>query len=361
MGNLSKLVFLPAFTAALIAFGVSPLVIKFAKKIGIVDDPKSHKHEKVIHTYPVPRGGGLAIFIAIATSVLIFLPFDKHLKGILAGALILTIVGILDDKYDLNPYHRLIAQFVAASMPIVAGIGISFITSPVGGILDLSHPQISFDLLGETRSIWVLSDVFALFWIVALMNFINMGAKGIDGQLPGVAAIAAATIAALSLGYSADVTQWPVIILAVITSAAFLGFLPWNIYPQKIMPSFSGSSLAGYFLGILAILSTAKVGTLLVVLAIPLVDTGYTIVRRIASGKSPVWGDRGHLHHKLLDMGLTKKQVVYFYWATTALLGFMALNLNASYKLYTIIGIVVFTGGLLLWLTRIKKPQKQKS
>ncbi len=378
MENFPNHILLAGAVSALVAFTITPLIIKLANKLGVIDDPKHHKHPKVIHTYPVPRGGGLAIFAAIAISALIFLPLDKHLKGILAGALIITIVGILDDKYDLNPYVRLAAQFLAASAPIVAGIGLGFIKIPFlanlitqdsylnsmlvadasRGIIELSQPQISFDLFGDTKSIWILSDVFALLWIVMLMNSINMGAKGVDGQLPGVAAIAAATIAVLSLGYSADVTQWPVIILAVIVSASFLGFLPWNIYPQKIMPSFSGSNLAGYFLGILSILSTAKVGTLLVVLGIPLVDTGYTIVRRIASGKSPVWGDRGHLHHKLLDSGFSKKQVVYFYWLATAALGFAALNLNASYKLYTIIGTIIFIGGLLLWLTYQKKSTK---
>ena len=178
-----------------------------------------------------------------------------------------------------------------------------------------------------------------------------MGAKGIDGQLPGVAAIAAITIAALSLKFSADITQWPVIILAAITAGAFLGFLPWNFYPQKIMPGYSGSILAGYLLAILSILSTTKVGTLMVVLGIPLVDTGYTIVRRIMAGESPVWGDRKHLHHKLLDAGLSKKQVVYLYWASTALLGVLALYLNTSTKFYTIIGVAILIGGLLLWLT----------
>ena len=127
--------------------------------------------------------------------------------------------------------------------------------------------------------------------------------------------------------------------------------MPPHFYPQKIMPGFSGSSLAGYMLAVLAILSTAKVGTLLVALGVPIIDTGYTVIRRVASGKSPVWGDRGHLHHKLLDAGLSKRQISYFYWATTALLGIIALNLNASDKLYTIIGIAIIIGALLLWLT----------
>ncbi|MCL4387030.1 undecaprenyl/decaprenyl-phosphate alpha-N-acetylglucosaminyl 1-phosphate transferase [Patescibacteria group bacterium] len=354
-GNLYFLVFLPAMVSFLTSFLSTPLVIKLAYKIGIIDDPKKNRHPKVIHTYPVPRGGGLSIFFSLVITSLLFLPFDKHLLGILSGALILSVMGLLDDKYNLNPYFRLVIQFMAASIPIAAGIGIAFINSPLGGILDLSNPKINIFFLGEQRSIWILADLFALFWIVALMNFLNMGAKGIDGQLPGVSAIAAATIGALSLKYSADITQWPVTILAVITSGAFLGFLPWNVFPQKIMPSFLGSNLAGYLLGILSILSTAKVGTLMVVLGIPLVDTGYTITRRLLSGKSPVWGDRGHLHHKLLDAGWSKRKISFFYWGVTAILGLIALNLNASYKLYTIVGVFVFVGGALLWLTYRQK------
>lgn len=341
--------------SAILAFVFTYPVIILANKWGIVDDPKKHKHPKVTHTYPVPRGGGLAIFLSIFISVLLFLPLDQHLIGILAGATLLLIIGILDDKYDLNPYLRLAGQFIAAGFPILAGIGIAYTTNPFNGVLDLSHPQISFYLLGQTRNIWVLSDLFALFWIVTLMNFLNIGAKGVDGQLPGVVAIAALTLAVLSLRFSADITEWPVIILALITSGAYLGFLPWNIYPQKIMPSFSGSNLAGYMLGLLSILTTAKIGTLLLVLGIPLIDTTFTMLRRISQGKSPVWGDRGHLHHKLLDVGLPRRSIAPLYWLFTAILGIGALCLNAASKLYTIFGISLLLAGVLLWLTYRQK------
>lgn len=351
MGKFVNTALLAGLSALLISYFSTPVIIKLATKFGIIDDPSKSSHPKVIHTYPVPRGGGIAVFIAVAVSSLVFLPFDKHTIGITLGAFLIAIVGIADDKFNLNPYTRLVMQFLAASVPIAAGVGIAFITNPFNGVLDLSHPQISFHLLGEMRSIWILSDVFALFWIVTLMNFINMGAKGVDGQLPGVVVIAAVTIAILSFKFSADITQWPVTILAVIVASSYLGLLPWNIYPQRIMPSFSGSNLAGYYLGILSILTTAKVGTLFVVLGIPLIDTGYTILRRVLSGKSPVWGDRGHLHHKLLELGLSKKQVAYVYWMSTLILAILALNLNASFKLYTIVGIIIFIGGLLLWLT----------
>ena len=347
----SRLILLPALVAFLITILATPLVIRFAKKYGLVDDPKKHKHPKVIHTYPIPRGGGLALFLGIAIAALVFLPLDKHLIGILAGATIITIMGIADDKYNLNPYLRLTIGFLAAAAPIVAGIGIAFISNPQGGIIDLSQPQVNFFLLGEQRSIWLISDAFALIWIVFMMNMLNMGAKGVDGQLTGVVVIAAVAIAALSLKFSADITQWPVIVLASITAGAFLGFLPWHIYPQKIMPSYGGATLAGFLLAVLSILATTKVGLLIVVLGIPLVDTGYVIIRRIARGRSPVWGDRGHLHHRLLDAGWSKRRVAAFYWLISAGLAALALNLNTADKLYTMVGVAVVTGGLILWLT----------
>lgn len=362
MSNLRNLFLYPWLVAAIVSFLFTPLAIKFAKKIGIIDDPAKNKHPKVIHTYPVPRGGGIPIFIALLLASLIFLPFDKQLIGILVGAIILVVMGVLDDKYNLNPYLRLLICFLAAAAPIASGIGIAFITNPVGGTINLSSPQINFEFLGETHSIWVISDIFAILWITFLMNIVNMGAKGVDGQLSGVTVIAALTIAFLSLRFSADITQWPVIILAAITAGAYLGFLPWHIFPQKIMPGYGGSTLAGYLLAILSILSTTKVGTLIVVLGVPLIDTGYTIIRRILEHKSPVWGDRGHLHHRLLDAGLTKTQVALFYWAITAVLGFLALNLNTTHKIYTMVGIAMLLGGLILWLTyRPKKDKTQKS
>ena len=355
MQPILKLALIPGIIAAFIAFFITPLVIKLAKKFKVIDDPKVNKHIKVIHKYPVPRLGGLATYLAILLPSLIFLPLDKHLIGILIGATLITLIGILDDKYNLNPYLRLFLGLLAALAPIAAGIGISFISNPAGGIIDLSSPQIVFNLLGKERSIWILSDLFGLFWIVFIMNMLNMGAKGIDGQLPGVVVISAITIAAMSLKFSADITQWPVITLAAILAGSYLGFLPWNFYPQKIMPGYGGSTLAGYILAILTILSTAKVGILMVVLGVPLIDTGYVIARRVLSGKSPVWGDRGHLHHRLLDIGWGKRRVAIFYWAITAFLGFIALNLNTTSKLYTMVGITVVLGGVILWLTYRQK------
>lgn len=347
---IETLLILPLLLGAAIAYSLTPVVIKLAWKFELIDDPKKNRHPKVIHTEPTPRAGGLAVFLAVAISSVLLLPMDKHLAGILGGASVLVLMGVLDDRMNLNPYLRLIIQFIAASIPIAAGIGIAYLNTPFG-ILDLSRPRVEFYLLGETRSIWVLSDILALFWIVTLMNFINWGAKGVDGQLSGVVAIAALVIAILSFKFSADITEWPVTILAAILCGASLGFLPWHKYPQKIMPGFSGSNLAGFLLGVLSILTTTKVGTLFLVLGVPLIDSGYTVIRRVSRGKSPVWGDRGHLHHRLLDIGWSKQKVAYFYWAVTGVLGIIALRVNSEWKFYTILGLSLLVRGLILWLT----------
>ena len=251
---------------------------------------KKKKAVNVLHKYPVPRGGGIPIYLGVLITALFFLPRDKHLIGIFLGAGLLLITGIADDVLDLNPYLRLIIGFLAAACVVGAGIGIPFITNPFNGVIKLHQPQISIYLLGKTRTIWLAADLLALVWITWCMNFVNWS-KGIDGQLPGIAAIASLTIGLFSLRFSADIAQWPVIILAFAVAGAYLGFLPWNFHPQKIMPGYGGGALAGYFLAVITILSNTKVGTGIMVLAVPMIDALYTIIRRIKAGRSPVWAD----------------------------------------------------------------------
>src|SRR6266404_4925893 len=127
----------PLLVSVLVSFLATPIVISFAWKLGLIDDPKVNKHPKVLHTKPTPRGGGLAIFISIVVGCIIFLPLDIHLISILVGALLILIIGLLDDKYNLSPYLRLVVQFIAASIPVLTGITVTFITNPTGGIINL--------------------------------------------------------------------------------------------------------------------------------------------------------------------------------------------------------------------------------
>jgi len=332
---LIKLIILPLLTAFLVALISTPLAIKLAWKFGLVDDPTKRKHPAKLHQKTIPRAGVIPLWLALVVGSVIFLPLDRYLLGIFGGVTILLILGILDDKYDLNPYLRLIGCFLAAFLVVVAGIRIFFITNPLGGnILHFNQ---------------ILAILLALLWITFLANITNWSA-GFDGQLPGIVVVAALTIGFLAFRFSADITQWPVTILAAVTAGAFLGFLPYNFYPQKIMPGYGGGTLAGFLLAVLAILSTTKIGTLLVVLGIPFIDAVYSILRRLITGRSPVWGDRGHLHHKLLDeWHWGKRKTALFYWGITACLGILALNLRSLQKFYTIVMLLLIIGILLLW------------
>lgn len=350
--------FIPFLAAFLVSFIATPIVILIFKKKQLLDDPKKHRHSKVVHTYPVPRGGGIPVFLGLLTSLL-FLPADKHLIGILTGAGVALLVGLLDDRFEekIHPLFRLASNFLAAGVVVLAGIGIVAVNNPFGGVIGLDQPQYCMFLLGKTRCLWILADLVALFWIAWTMNFVGWSG-GIEGQLPGIVAIAALTIAGLSLKFSADITQWPVLILALITAGTYLGFLPWNFYPQKIMPGYSGKSLAGFLLAVLSILSTAKIFTLMLVLAIPLIDACFLIVKRTFSGRSPIWGDRQHFHHRLLSLGWSKKKIVLFYWSITAGLGILALNLNSRGKFYTMFMLIILFLSLVLWLNSLNRKQK---
>jgi len=325
---------LPFIYATLAALIISPLVIWFYKKKGWVDDPLKNPHAKKTHKGAIPRGGGLIVFTGIILAVPVFLTADSYLIAILTGALLLTVVGVLDDIYDISPYVRLFTGLVASLIVIGSGIGIAYVSNPFGaGVIDLSHPQIVFDLFGSSHAIWILADLFALIFIMWNMNIINW-ANGVDGQLPGFVTTAAIIIGLLSLNFVDDPTQFNTTALSFIVAGAFFGLLFWNWYPQKIIPGYGAGSLAGYFLSILAILSGAKVATILMVLAIPTADGIFTILRRLRAHKSPFKGDRGHLHHKLIDvLGWSKQQVSIFYWATSLSLGLLSLFVGTTGKI----------------------------
>lgn len=345
------LVLLPFVVALLISLVATATTRKFYTRFNLLDRSTNKDHPKHIHAYPVPRGGGIPIFLAMIITVAVFFRFDQALVGIFLGAAILLVLGIFDDALDLSPYWRLGLGFAVAAIVVMSGIGIDFVSNPLGeGVIRLDSLKLSFEFFGQTRTLSLWADLLAMLWIVWGTNFVNMGAKGLDGQLPGVVVIAAVVMGVLSFRFVNDVTTWPSAFLAFALAGAYAGFLPFNLYPQKIMPGWGGGGLAGYFLAVLAILSGAKVATALIVLGIPLMDVIYAVVRRVKAGRSPVWGDNQHLHHRLLSLGYSKRQVAAGYWLVTAILGAVALSLNSQAKVYTIFLIGVATGGLLLWL-----------
>ncbi len=356
MINFFNLFFIIFFSAT-ISYFFYPPVIKFFTSRHWLENPrlKQKKSGNATATTTVPRGGGLPIFISILASSLIFLPLDKHLWGILLASALALMVGLIDDVRDISPKIRLLTNFLSASIVVASGIGIAYISNPFGGIINLAHPQIHFDLFGP-HSIWLLADILAIFWIMWCMNFVGWSA-GVEGQLPGFVSISAFFIGILALRYSTDATQWPVIILAFIISGAYLGFLPWNFYPQKIMPGYSGKSLAGLLLAVLSILSGAKLATLIFLLAVPMLDAIFVITYRLWHKKPPLMSDGNHLHHQLLKLGWGRRRISLFYWLLSFSLGILSLFLNSQQKFYAFLGItILFFGATLRFFRRNVSP-----
>lgn len=338
---------------------VGPLVISLYRRIGWVDDPKKNLHHKTTHERPVPRGGGLVVAAGIAAVIAWHIPLTPAVLGVIAGAVILLVTGTLDDNYDINPYIRYAINLAAAAIVILSGVGISFVTNPLGsGVLSLDTFVWEFSILGWPITISLLADGFALLWIVWNMNAVNWS-KGLDGQLPGFVSIAAFFIALLSLRFEGDTTQGVVTMLSLAVSGAFAGLLVWNFYPQKMMPGYAGGSLAGFFLAVLAILSGAKIATVLLLIAIPTADAVYTVARRLYRRKSPFWGDRGHLHHRMLDAGWGKRRIAAFYMLATTFFGVLALQLNSTSKLYAFMAAGILVLALILWLRRSITSSRQ--
>lgn len=344
--------------AGILSFTATPAVIYLAKYFNLVDDPHKRYHPAHTHKGIIPRAGGVALFIGVSVATLLLLPLSQISMGILLGALVLVIVGVIDDHHDVNPYIRLLTNGLATMIVVSFGTGIPYITNPItGGVVHLDTWRISFNIFGY-HSIVVWADLFAFLWIMWTMNIIGWSA-GVEGQMPGFVSISALVLGILSLRFTAqDPSQILVTIFAFIVAGAFAGFIPWNFYPQKIMPGYGGKTLAGFLLAILGILSYGKVGTALLVLGIPMIDAVYTLIRRIGKKRSPVLADRGHLHHLLLDIGWSKKKVALFYWGVSAILGALALTVTSQQKVFTLLLVAVGIGGFTLWVAYFSQFSK---
>jgi UDP-GlcNAc:undecaprenyl-phosphate/decaprenyl-phosphate GlcNAc-1-phosphate transferase len=357
---INSLLYLPFIFAFCISLVVTPIIVILGKRLKIIDDPALHLHPKVVHTHAVPRGGGIAIFIALAVGAMTFLPIsDQRVWGVLLGAAILAVVGFLDDRFEekISPYVRLGINILVALLVVGSGISVPYVNNPLGGVINLSQPQICF-VLGTTHCIWLLADLIAVIWLVAMQNIVGWS-SGVDGQLPGFVTVAAATMGIISLKFGTDLNQIPAVALAGITSGSFLGFLPWNWFPQKIMPGYGGKSLAGFLLGVLAIISGAKVGAMILVLGIPMIDAFMVVMKRIREGRSPVWGGKEHLHHLLLARGWGKRRIAIFYWLVSIFLAILALKLNSGSKYFTMAAVALIAGGTILWLQNWSIYSKQ--
>ncbi len=351
MNNIVSYIIGPISTAFLTTVVTVPLLLPILKKYKLVDDPASRQHPAIIHNKPVPRGGGIPLFIGALVAGLIFLPLNGIVIAVYLASFLSLAVGVLDDKYDISPYIRFAVNILCALLVVAAGVNIPFITNPLGGILYLNHFGVGF---------FNLANIVALMWIVWVMNMLNWS-KGVDGQMPGIVAISAIFIGILSLRFGVfDEFSHISTVLSFIISGAALGFLVYNFHPAKIFPGYGATSIY-LMLAVVSILSSAKLATAILVMGVPLADGAFTITRRLLTGHSPFWHDRKHLHHLLLSSGLGQRHIALFYWAISAILGSLSLVLNSKGKAFAIIMLVIIVGGTLLFLNYLiwRKNAKQ--
>jgi UDP-GlcNAc:undecaprenyl-phosphate GlcNAc-1-phosphate transferase len=328
-------VFVVAFAAA---FVVTPLAVAWGRRCGLVDRPGPRRW----HQGAIPRTGGIALFVAFMSAAFLaqWLPVPRQdpkelvrFLGIVLGMTFLLVVGYIDDRIELKPGPQYLAQAVAGLIAIICLVFIERVMNPFTDKLTI-FPY------------W-FTVAFTLVWIMGMINTINF-LDGLDGLAAGVGAIVSALLAVHMLREG----QFSVALLPLALLGATLGFLPYNFYPAKIFLG-SGSLILGYAIATLGIAAGAKLALLLLVLSIPIVDVAWLMMSRLRSGRSIGEADRRHLHYRLLDAGLSQRQVVLLYYAYCILLGAAALLISSRMlKLATLLVLIAGTLALLFWLAR---------
>jgi UDP-GlcNAc:undecaprenyl-phosphate GlcNAc-1-phosphate transferase len=308
---------------------MTPLVKKVAFRVGAVDKPDARK----VHSRLMPRMGGLAIFLAFTITILLVEPMTKSIVGLLAGGALILFLGIADDIVGVSPRVKLLGQILAAGVLVGFGERIQFITNPFGG---------------DMFQLPIAGIPLTIFWIVGVTNAVNL-VDGLDGLAGGLAAIASLTLAVI--GWANN--EMLIVVPAVILSASICGFLKYNFHPAKIFMGDSGSLFLGYMLAGLSVIGLTKGAAVIsvfvpiLILGIPIFDTLYAIVRRFINNQPIFEADKGHLHHRLLAIGLSHRQTVVAIYGISGLLGASAIVLTF---LTTAQAFIVFVGISLLVL-----------
>jgi len=331
------LVFVAAFALAL---ALTPLARLLGQRYGFVALPGGRRR----HAGTKSRLGGLALFVAfVAAAVLAqFLPVERQdpkeltrLAGLLLGGAFIFLVGIYDDKRELRASPQIIAQFIAALIAIQFLIFIEYVNNPFTNQQTAPFP-------------WPFVVAFTLFWLVGMMNTVNW-LDGLDGLAAGVAAILSAVLAF----HMYREGQHSVALLPLALLGATLGFLPYNFHPARVFMGSSGSFFLGFVVGSLGIIAGAKMAMVLLVMGIPILDVAWRIFDRLRRGRSPLVGDRGHLHFRLLDLGLSQRQIVLLYYLFCSLFGFFVLVISSRiYKFLALLVLGTMTSLLLLFISR---------
>ena len=345
VGNAIGPIVVVFLVAALLALGLTPLVRRIVLRYEMVDRPEARR----VNTKPVPRGGGLAVCAAFLFVAGLFLllnqgavyvpvPFSlqqSEVAALLLGGAVAAGLGAIDDLFDLRARFQLLGQVLLAGGAVALGISIDFVANPLGpSPIPFSGP---------------VAAGLTVFWIVGMINSINW-IDGLDGLSSGVAFIAAVTLGVISL--TTQVGQPLIAVLCFALAGALLGFLRWNFYPASIFAGTSGVQFVGFTLAVLAILGTAKVAVALLVLGVPIIDTFWIIVRRVSHRRSPFSPDRTHIHHRLLDLGLSHRQTVLVIYGICLALAVLSLLLSGVTQLYAFLGVFVAFGLVLFLPTR---------
>lgn len=310
-------VVLALLAALVVSFASTPLVKSLAQKVGAVDVPKDGRR---MHDHPIPRMGGLAIFFGFMLAVLVFVPITQQLRGMLLGAVIIVVLGIFDDIYSLRASFKFMVQIVAALVAVVYGSNV---------VTVLSNPNVF-----SANPYWelgILAVPFTVIWVVAITNAVNL-IDGLDGLAVGVSTISSMTLLVIAL----SVSDWPVAVLMAALAGGCIGFMPYNLNPAKIFMGDTGSTFLGFVLAVVSIQGLFKFYTIVsfavpfLMLGLPIFDTAFAFIRRIAHGKNPMSPDRSHIHHRLIDMGLGQKQAVAVLYVISAILGLSAVMLTTS-------------------------------
>ncbi len=302
-----------AFVVAfLIAYASTPIVKMLAFRIGAIDVPKDNRR---MHKKPIARLGGLAIFYGFIISILCFAEIDTELRGILIGSVIIVVLGIFDDIYSLNAFFKFLVQIGAAVVVVLHGVSIEYISS-----------------FGFGENPYIALGVFAIpvtvLWIVGVTNALNL-IDGLDGLAAGISTISTVSLFAISL-ITREVGV--AVVTAAIAGAGF-GFMPYNLHPAKIFMGDTGSTFLGFMLASISVMGLFKSYAVIsmavpfLILGLPIFDTLFAILRRVLRGQSPMKPDRGHVHHRLIDLGFDQKQTVVILLIASGLLSLSAVVL----------------------------------
>ena len=313
----------------LLSFALTPLVKRLAYKIGAVDVPKDKRR---MHDHPIPRLGGLSIFVGFVIAVMLFAQPDRQLRGILLGACLIVAVGVVDDSHPLGAGIKFILQIVAALIAVWHGVVIQTIANPL-------------PFGGDYWDFGIMAVPITVIWIVAVTNSVNL-IDGLDGLADGVSTIAALTMLVIAL-------LMRNIEMAVICAAlvgACVGFIPYNRNPAKMFMGDTGATFLGYMLATVSVTGLFKLYAIIsfivpfIILGFPIFDTASAFTRRILKGQNPMKADRSHTHHKLIDMGMNQKQAVATLYLVAGVLGLCAVMIVTSGYVKVILSAAALAG-----------------